>query len=117
MCPSLIEIGSMTAEKNSAQTNKQTNKHTDRHYENNGHLAVNRKLECGTMPNVMAALPNIGGAFCKSSLIPYLVPHRKICLTPTARVPIKWCDGAQVANFFASCIFRELRAAHFRPAF
>jgi len=32
----LIEIGSKTAEKNSAQTNRQT----DRHYENNGHLAV-----------------------------------------------------------------------------
>jgi len=28
MCPSLIEIGSNTAEKNSAQTNKQTNKQT-----------------------------------------------------------------------------------------
>ena len=41
MHPSLIEIGSKTAEKNSAQTNKQTNKQTDRHYENNGHLAVN----------------------------------------------------------------------------
>ena len=26
-------------------TNKQTNKQTDRHYENNGHLAVNQKLE------------------------------------------------------------------------
>jgi len=38
-CPSLIEIGSKTAEKNSAQTNKQT----DGHYENNGHLAVNQK--------------------------------------------------------------------------
>jgi len=34
----LIEIGSKTAEKNSAQTNNQT----DRHYENNGHLAVNQ---------------------------------------------------------------------------
>jgi len=41
MCPSLIEIGSKTAEKNSAQTNKQTN----RHYENNGHLAVNQKSD------------------------------------------------------------------------
>jgi len=38
MCPSLIEIGSKTAEKNC------TNKQTDRHYENNGHLAVNQKL-------------------------------------------------------------------------
>jgi len=44
MCPSLIEIGSKTAEKNSTQTNKdkQTDKQTDRHYENNGHLAVNQ---------------------------------------------------------------------------
>jgi len=50
MCPSLIEIGSKTAEKNSAQTNKQTNKQTnrqtDRHYENNGHLAVNQNVNC-----------------------------------------------------------------------
>ena len=23
-----------------------------------------RELECGTMPNVMAALPNVGGALC-----------------------------------------------------
>jgi len=38
MCPSLIEIRSKTAEKNSEQTNRQT----DRHYENNGHLAVNQ---------------------------------------------------------------------------
>jgi len=29
MCPSLIKIGSKTAEKKSAQTNKQTNKQTD----------------------------------------------------------------------------------------
>ena len=43
MCPSLIEIGSKTAEKNSAQTNKQT----DRHYENNGHLAVNQQRNRG----------------------------------------------------------------------
>jgi len=35
-----MEIGSKTAEKNSAQSNTQT----DRHYENNGHLAVNQKL-------------------------------------------------------------------------
>jgi len=43
----LIEIGSKTAEKNSAQTNKQTKRQTDRqtnrHYENNGHLAVNQQ--------------------------------------------------------------------------
>ena len=40
MCPSLIEIGSKTAEKNC--TNKQTDRQT--HYENNGHLAVNQYL-------------------------------------------------------------------------
>jgi len=37
-----MEIGSKTAEKNSAQTNRQTN----RHYENNGHLAVNQQGSC-----------------------------------------------------------------------
>jgi len=34
--------------------------------------------------------------------------------------PDKFCDGEQMANFcviFASCIFSEPRAAHFRPAF
>jgi len=39
----LIEIGSKTAEKNSAQTNKETDRQTNRHYENNVHLAVNQK--------------------------------------------------------------------------
>jgi len=42
MCPSLIQIGSKTAEKNSTQ-NKQTNRQTNRHYENKGYLAVNQK--------------------------------------------------------------------------
>jgi len=41
----LIEIGSKTAEKNSAQTNRQTNRQTDRHYKNNGHLAVNQHTD------------------------------------------------------------------------
>ena len=52
ICPSLIEIGSNTAEKNSAQTNRQTN----RHYENNGHLAVNQNLAGGGMLQIMALL-------------------------------------------------------------
>ena len=43
----MIEIGSKTAEKNSAQTKRQT----DGHYENNGHLAVNQQLErCNLWP-------------------------------------------------------------------
>jgi len=33
-------MGSKTADKNSAQTNKQTDRQTNRHYENNGHMAV-----------------------------------------------------------------------------
>ena len=40
------------------------------------------KLECGPMPNVMAALPNTGGALCERSVIPFLVPHCKVWLTP-----------------------------------
>jgi len=44
------------------------------------------KLQCGPMPSVMAALPNIGGALCESSVIPFLVQHRKVWLTPAAGV-------------------------------
>jgi len=40
------------------------------------------ELECGPMPNVMAALPNIGSAS---------VQRRKVWLTPTTRVP---CSNA-----------------------
>jgi len=36
------------------------------------------ELECGPMPNVMAALLNIGGALCSTP---------KVWLTPTTRVP------------------------------
>jgi len=36
------------------------------------------KLQCGPMPIVMAAQPNIGSALCESSAIPFLVPRRKI---------------------------------------
>ena len=43
------------------------------------------------MPNVMAAQPNIGGALCESSVIPFLVPRRKVRLTPAAGVP---CSNA-----------------------
>ena len=38
------------------------------------------------MPNVMAAVPDIGGALCKSSIIPFLVPCCKVWLTPAAGV-------------------------------
>ena len=41
-----------------------------------------KQLECGPMPNVMVALPNIGGAS---------VQRRKVWLTPTTRMP---CSNA-----------------------
>jgi len=43
------------------------------------------------MRNVMATQPNIGGALCKSSVILFLVPRRKVWLTPAAGVP---CSNA-----------------------
>ena len=49
------------------------------------------KLECGPMPNVMAALPNIGGTLYESCVIPFLVPRREVWLTPAAGVP---CSNA-----------------------
>jgi len=45
-------------------------------------LKSNDELECGPMPNVIAALPNIGGALCKSSIIPFLVPRHKVWWCP-----------------------------------
>jgi len=30
------------------------------------HAPFNKKLECGPMPNVIVALPNIGGALCST---------------------------------------------------
>jgi len=43
------------------------------------------------MINVMAALPNIGGALCESSVIPFLARRRKVWQTPAAGVP---CSNA-----------------------
>jgi len=34
------------------------------------------------MPIEMAAQPNIGGVLCESSVIPFLVPRRKVLLIP-----------------------------------
>jgi len=61
----LIEIGSKTAKKNSAQTNKQTARQTNRHYENNGHLAVNQNLRPFKLV-VELSLPSASDSFtCK----------------------------------------------------
>jgi len=46
-----------------------------------------KELQCGPIPNVMANQLNIGGTLCESSIIPFLVPRRKVWLTNTARVP------------------------------
>ena len=54
------------------------------------------KLECGSMPNVMAAQANIGGALCESSLIQFLVPCRKVWLTSGAGVPCS--DAATIGE-------------------
>jgi len=48
------------------------------------------------MPNVMATLPNIGGALCKSFVIPFFVPRRKVWLMPTTRVP--YSNAAKTRN-------------------
>jgi len=60
-----------------------------------GSSVINRfksKLECGPMPNVMAAPPNICGALCEGSVIPFLVPpRRKVWLRSAAGVP---CSNA-----------------------
>ena len=76
MCPSLIQIGSKTAEKNctNKQTDRQTNKQTqtNRHYENKGHLAVNQKSRYSTKRriNTLIVVTNK----CKSNTM-YIV-HR-----------------------------------------
>jgi len=54
-------------------------------------IVLQRKLECGPMPNVTAAKPNIGGALCESSVIPFPVPGHKVWLTAAARLP---CSNA-----------------------
>jgi len=62
------------------------------------------------MPNVMAAPPNIGGALCESSVIPFLVPRGKVWLTPAAGVP---CSKGQIPlgpvprNFLVANVTRK----------
>ena len=48
------------------------------------------------MPNMMAAQPNIGGDLCESSVIPFLVPRRKVWMTSAAGVPCS--NAANAAN-------------------
>jgi len=48
------------------------------------------KLECGPMPNVMAAQPHIS---CESSVIPFLVPRRLVWLIPATGMPCSNADN------------------------
>ena len=45
------------------------------------------------MPNVVATQLSIGGALCKSSVIPFLVRCHKVCLTAAAPVPCSNADN------------------------
>ena len=99
MCPSLIEIGSKTAEKNSAQTNKQT----DIHYENNVHFAVNQNVYYTTSTTVLYTCTYMGVS--KSALLlcwrrPAADPHE----TELARVNQK-----HVLNISTSYIYIRSR--------
>ena len=49
---------------------------------------IHVKLECGANAQRDGRpWPNVGGTFCESSVIPFLVPRRKLWLTPAAEVP------------------------------
>ena len=66
MCPSLIQIGSKTAEKTlHKQTNKQTHRQTDRHYENNGHLAVKQSIWAPSTLSDIDSLESVQRRFTK----------------------------------------------------
>jgi len=49
-------------------------------------LTRQKQTRMWPMPNVMAAQPNIGGALCKSSVIPFPVPCCTVWLIPAAGV-------------------------------
>ena len=52
MCQSMVDIQSAAAEIRRGKKERRTNH--------------SMKLECGPMPNLMVALPNIGGALCST---------------------------------------------------
>jgi len=60
----------------------------------------------------MAAQPNIGGAICESSVIPFLVPRRKVWLTPAAGVPFSNADNTRERKTWTQSEFWH--AAKFR---
>ena len=84
----------------------------------------NLKLQCEPMPNVMAALPNIGGALRSTHHFgwrPILQRHAVTLPRRETRWNMYWnapnspTDLGEFLAFFGSCISSETRAAHFRP--
>jgi len=57
------------------------------------------------MPNAMAAQPNIGGALCESSVIPFLVPRRKVWLRPAAGVSCSNAANIRERKTWTQCAF------------
>ena len=73
------------------------------------------QLECGPMPNLMVALPNIGGALC-SEILPFnkfSSDCRYMSLLRTHSPP-NFCDDAQMALFgdFLRPVFSVSRVQH-----
>jgi len=89
MCGSVVDIQSATAE------NRRGKK---------------KKLECGPMPNVMAALPNIGGVLCSTP--------QSLADAYTTRVP---CSNAAKTRNLLKCAgvpqTRQRISAISRPKF
>jgi len=57
------------------------------------------QLECGPMPNVMAALPNIGGTLC-STLRSWLTPNTGVPCSNAAKTqnPLKFAGVPQTTG-------------------
>jgi len=50
------------------------------------------------MPNVMAALPNIGGALYESSVIPFFVRCCKVWMTPAAGAGVPYSNATNIGQ-------------------
>jgi len=107
MCPRLIEIGSKTAEKNSAQTNKQTNKQTDRQTDTMK-IMVTWPWNRNDAPGTAVLLRAILARDTSVSRLAYIVLGR-VSRTITGRK----CDP------YLSCIYRPgwSRSAGHRPVY
>jgi len=67
------------------------------------------------MPNMMTAVPNIGGALCESSVIPFLVPRRKVWLSKLRLpvgiwTPIKYTNHKLNDISIGSAVYAQLSA-------